>query len=378
MKRHFSSDTQDNEGAKAAVGAGRAPYDPPNRFQQRLNTIADIGGNVGGMLLILGISLLIAIILVFILSKDPAKTLMLFFLGPFRNTYYFGNMINSAVPLIFGGLGVSIAMRSGNFNLGGEGQVYAGALVTAVTALSLEPLGCAGAVIALLAGTLFAGFAAALPGFCKARWNTNELITTFLVSNALILIANYCVTGPFLDKATNLLSTRKIPELFHLPLILPPSNLSAAIFFALLAVVLVWVFLYQTCAGYEIRISGLNLMFARYGGISTGFSIVVSMFLSGALYGLGGGLAVYGTYFAVVKEFSQGLGWNGLAVALIARTRPVLIVPAAIFFAWIGSGARIAMQFSDVTFEIASIVQSVIFFLVSSVVLKNLFKKGKL
>jgi simple sugar transport system permease protein len=97
------------------------------------------------------------------------------------------------------------------------------------------------------------------------------------------------------------------------------------------------------------------------------------MFISGALYGLGGGMAVYGTYYAAVKEFSSGMGWNSLAVALIARSRPALVIPAAIFFAWIGSGARLAMQFSDVTFELASIVQSVIFFLVSSAALRNLF-----
>jgi simple sugar transport system permease protein len=365
--------------AKTAVGAGRAPDNPPNRFGQGDRTIADIGMSAGGMLLILAVSLLAAVLLVFLLSADPAKTLLLFFLGPLRNTYYFGNMLNGAVPLVFGGLGVSIAMRSGNLNLGGEGQVYSGAFVAAVTALALEGAGYAGAVIALAAGAFFAGIAAALPGLCKVRWNTNELITTFLVSNTLILITNYCVTGPFLDPATSLQSTRKIPEPFHLPLILPPSNLSAAVFFALLAVVLVWVFLYRTRAGYEIRMPGLNLMFARYGGINTDFSIVLSMFLSGALHGIAGGMAVYGTYFSVVKEFSQGLGWNSLAVALIARSRPALVVPSALFFAWIASGARLAMQFSDVTMEIASITQSVVFFLVSSAVLRDLFGvRGKL
>ncbi|MDR2053178.1 MAG: ABC transporter permease [Treponema sp.] len=366
--------------AKTTVGAGRAPDSPPNRFGQGLDrTAADIGMNAGGMLLILALSLLAAVLLVFLLSEDPAKTLSLFFLGPLRNAYYFGNMLNGAVPLILGGLGVSIAMRSGNLNLGGEGQIYSGALAAAVTALALEGAGYAGALIALIAGAFFAGLAAAFSGLCKVRWNTNELITTFLVSNTLILITNYCVTGPFLDPATSLQATRKIPEQFHLPLILSPSNLSAAVFFALLAVVLVWVFLYRTRPGYEIRMSGLNLMFARYGGINTDFSIVVSMFLSGALHGAAGGLAVYGTYFSVVKEFSQGLGWNSLAVALIARSKPAPVVPAALFFAWIGSGARLAMQFSDVTMEIASVVQSVVFFLVSCAALKNFFSgRGKL
>jgi simple sugar transport system permease protein len=365
--------------AQTAVGAGRAPDNPPDRFEQGLDkTIAGIGVGAGGMLLILAASLLAAVVLIFLLSKDPVKTLSLFFLGPFRNAYYFGNMINGAVPLVFGGLGVSVAMKSGNLNLGGEGQVYSGALITAVAALAFEGAGYAGAAAALLAGAFFAGLAAAFSGLCKVRWNTNELITSFLVSNALVLVANYCVTGPFLDPDTSLQATRKIPEMFRLPLVLPPSNLSAAVFFALIAVALVQVFLYRTLAGYEIRMSGLNPMFARYGGINTGFNVIASMFLSGALYGAAGGMAVYGTYFSVVKEFSQGLGWNSLAVALIARSKPALVVPAALFFAWIGAGARLAMQFSDVTVEIASIVQSVVFFLVSSAALGNFFRgRGK-
>lgn len=89
-------------------------------------------------------------------------------------------------------------------------------------------------------------------------------------------------------------------------------------------------------------------------------------------------MAVYGTYYSTMKEFSSGMGWNGLAVALIARNRPQAVIPAAVFFAWIGSGARIAMQFSDITFEIASIVQSVVFFLVTSAVLLDLFKKQRI
>jgi len=102
---------------------------------------------------------------------------------------------------------------------------------------------------------------------------------------------------------------------------------------------------------------------------------VLAMFLSGALYGLAGGLCVFGTYYGTVKEFSSGLGWNGLAAALVAGFSPPAIIPAGVFFAWISSGARLAMQNSDVTFEIASIVQSVIFFLATSTVLRNLSGK---
>jgi simple sugar transport system permease protein len=237
----------------------------------------------------------------------------------------------------------------------------------------MTPLGAAGAGLALLAGTVFSGAMAGLSGFLKEKWDTSELITSFLISSALILFTNYCITGPFLDPDTNLQSTRKIAESLRLPLILPPSNLSAALFYAFAAAVLVHIFLYRTQAGYETRLCGINPWFAKYGGIDTGRNTGMTMFISGALYGMGGGMAVYGTYYATVKEFSSGMGWNSLAVALIARSRPAMVIPAAIFFAWIGSGARMAMQFSDVTFELASIVQSVIFFLVSSAVFRDLF-----
>jgi simple sugar transport system permease protein len=336
----------------------------------------------GGVIIIPLISLLVLVVLAFMLSKTPGRALFFFFLGPFRNIYNFGNMLNSAIPLILGALGVSIAMQSGSLNLGGEGQIYSGAFAATITALSLERLGAvtpangaAAGMAALLAGACFAGVAAALSGICKARWNTSELITSFLLSNALVLIVNYLVNGPFLDPETNLQSTRKIAPALRLPQILPPSNLSAALFVALAAVAAVQIFLSRTKTGYELRMAGANELFARYGGINTKLNTALAMFLSGAFYGLAGGLAVFGTYYGTVREFSSGLGWNGLAAALIARFYPPAVIPASLFFAWIASGARIAMQNAGITFEVASIAQSVVFFLATSVTLRNVFRR---
>ncbi len=328
-----------------------------------------------GSLLIILIALCGVIILSFLLSKTPAKTLRYFFLGPLQNTYYFGNMLNGAIPLIFGGLGVSLAMRSGNFNLGGEGQIYSGALVTTLCAIAFASLGFIGAILALFIGASVAGGLAGLSGYLRMKWNTSELITSFLVSNAVVLVVNYLIAGPFMDPATSLIATRKIPESFRLSALLPPSSLSSALFFALVAVIAVHIYLYKTKSGYELRMTGLNSRFAKYGGINTRKFIILPMFLSGFLYGLGGGFAIYGTYFSSIKEFSAGMGWNGLAVALIAKSKPSMVIPAALFFAYIEAGARSAMLHSDVTFEIAAIVQSIVFFLISSEVLLSLFEK---
>ena len=329
-----------------------------------------------GTIIIVLIALVILVALVCILSETPGRTLYFFFFGPFRNAFSFGNMLNSSIPLILGALGVSIAMKAGSLNLGGEGQIYAGAFVATIVALPLGHLGFFGALAAILAGALFAGALAALSGLFKVLWDTNELITSFLLSNAVILIVNYMVTGPFLDPETNLQSTRKIADNLRFSQILPPSNLSTALFIAIAMVIIVQIFLAETRLGYEFRMAGINEIFARYGGINTRLNTVLAMFLSGAFYGLAGGLAVFGTHHATIREFSAGLGWNGLAAALVAGFNPVAILPAGLFFAWIASGARIAMQNSDITFEIAAVVQSVIFFLATSMVLRSAFKRA--
>jgi len=354
---------------------------PQEAFQDRLAGFSRNTSSLGALFIPL-ISLLALVLLIFFLSDTPVKTLYFFFIGPFRNVFSFGNMINAALPLVFGALGVTVAMKAGHLNLGGEGQVYLGAFTTTAAALlfaktGIAHLGVIGIFLAAAAGVLASGAAAALCGFCKARWNTNELITTFLFSNAIIPVVNYLVTGPFLDPQTSLLSTGKINENMRLALILKPSSLSSCLYIALVFTVIVHLFLERTGKGYEIRMAGNNEIFARYGGINTKFNTVLAMAISGAFYGLAGSLAVLGTYHATIKEFTSGLGWNGLAVALIAGFYIPAVIPAALFFAWLGMGGRIAMQNTGLTPEVASIVQALVFFLSTSLLIKKFFtKKG--
>ena len=315
------------------------------------------------IIFIFAIAVTLIIILIILLSDTPLSTIYFFFIGPFRNIFSFGNMLNSSVPFIFGALGIIIAIKAGSMNLGGEGQVYLGAFITTIVALKLSEFSIIGAIIAVITGSIFSGALAAFSGFCKAKWNTNELITTFLISCAVIPIVNYLVTGPFLDPQTSLLSTKKITESMRLSLILKPSGLSFGFIFAIVFIFIVHFFLNKTRKGYEFRMAGHNEMFARYGGINTKLNTVLAMFLSGVLYGLAGSMAVLGTHHAVIKEFSSGLGWSGLTVALIAFFSPIAVVPCAVFLAWINSGARIAMQNTGLTFEVTFIVQAVIFIL---------------
>jgi len=321
------------------------------------------------------ISLFVLVILVFILSNEPFVTLYYFFIGPFGNIFSFGNMINNAILFVFGALGITIAMKAGNLNLGGEGQVYFGAFFAAIVAFT--GFGKIGIILAITAGVLSAGTLAAFSGFCKTKWNINELITSFLVSCAVIPVVNYLVTGPFLDPDTSLLSTKKIPESTRLTVLHDISGINTSIFIAAVLVILVFFFINKTKTGYELRMTGINPMFARYGGIYIKLNTVMAMAISGGFYGLAGSLAILGIYHSVIKEFSSGLGWSALTVALLSGFSVQAIIPAAIFFAWIGAGSRIAMQNTGLTYEVALVIQAVILILCAALLVKRSFFTGE-
>jgi ABC-type uncharacterized transport system permease subunit len=332
----------------------------------------------GGLAITLVISFLIAILLILLLSRQPLATIFYFFIGPLTNRYYLGNMLNTAVPLTFTGLGMAVAFKASMFNLGGEGQVYSGALAATVICLALPQANGYLGGLAALAGALATGAVlAGMSGFFKMKWGTDELISSFLISTAVGFIVNYFITGPLDDPNNNLLASFAIDKRYFLAGLFPPSKLNVSALFALAAAGLVFFLLYYTHPGYEMRMCGLNREFSRYGGINVPAYVVLPMLLSGALHGLAGGLAILGTYHMAIKEFSFGMGWNGIAVSLIAGNHPLGVVPAAMFFAYLDAGAKAAMLHSDVTFEIAAIVQSVIFYLITAQALYGALRRRR-
>lgn len=317
--------------------------------------------------IIIALSLFILVILAFLLSNEPLETLKAIFLGPFSNLYFFGNTINSMIPLIFGGLGILIALRCGLMNLGGEGQIYAGALATTMVSLNFMHLGFLSIIIGLISGFIVAALISGISGFFKIKWNTNEMITTYLSSAIVIFITNYLISSPFKDPQTNLIATPKI--LYMLRPILNPSQLTTGIFYSIIGVIIINHYLNKTRLGYECRLVGYNKEFARYGGISINKTYMIAMLISGGLHGLAGGFAIVGTYGTAIKSFSSGMGWNSIAISLIALNNPIGIIPAAFFFAWLNQGTLIAMQTTNITSDITLIVQSSILFLTTSAVL---------
>jgi len=329
---------------------------------------------VTGLILTIAISFAIVIFLILILSDEPQKAIYYFFIGPFTKAYYLGNMLNQSIGLMFTGLGIAVAFKSSTFNLGGEGQAYSGALVSTVILLAMPHMpGIVGGTAALVGAIAVGAVIAGLSGFFRMRWGTDQLISSFLVSSAVILIVNYLVTGPLDDPTNSMLTTPSIAQQYRLLLIFKPSKLDISIVFAALTAVATYFFMQRSHWGYEMRMCGINREFAKYAGINVGKYLLIPMAISGGFHGLAGGVVVMGTQYRCLKGVTAGLGWNGIAVALIAKNNPIAVIPAALFFAYLDAGARAAMLHADVTFELAKIAQAVIFFLVTAQALYGLF-----
>jgi simple sugar transport system permease protein len=329
------------------------------------------GGALGLTLLA---ALVTAVLLLLAFSSSFLEALGLFFLGPFGNAYAFGNMLGSCFTLALAGLAASVAFASKNFNLGGEGQIYSGAIATAAACLAFPD----GNVIIVPIIGLAAGMAAGaalgwLSGALKRGLGVEELISSFLLSAAAAYAGDYLITGPLQDPASNFQSTASLPEAFRFARIMPPSNLSSAAFLVACLIALAAFAMSRTRFGFELRLTGQNREFARYVGVDTGRYATLPMALSGALNGLVGAVLILGTYYKAVKGFSSGLGWTGIAVALVAGNRPAALIPAAFLFAWLDAGAKSVMIGADVTQEIVSVIQAVIFFLVTARALDSLF-----
>jgi simple sugar transport system permease protein len=317
-----------------------------------------------GAFISVGAALVITVILIACNARNPAPALRAFFAGPWSSAWFAGNTLDYIGLLLTASLGAAVAIRGGVFNLGGEGQIYLGGLAASAVLLS-------GGGVPGFAMLLFAGIAAMaagggmglVSGLLKKMAGANELISSFLLSAAVTPMADYLITGPLRDPSGNLLAMPKIAgDRLLLPL-LPPSNLSVSFVFAIMLVVLGHIFISKTGQGYRFRISGAAPGFASYGGVESSRFWTPTLAASGALSGLAGFFAVAGTYGRCYAGFPGGLGWNAIAVSLIARNSPAALFPAALVYGWLQAGADSSLLSAGMSFETSAFVQAVILLL---------------
>ncbi len=319
------------------------------------------------------LSAIAAIIVVLSLSSPrPVDSLQAFFAGPFSSPWHLGVLLDRAALLLLAALGASAALKAGAFNLGGEAQIYAPALLTAAILAPggnpafarLMPAAAFAAAIGL--GALLGG----IPGILRARRATSELLTSFLLSAAVVPVVDYLIQGPLRDPERNLLATRAIARQWRVGDLLPGLQANIFLPFSLLLAALLFFFLRNTAPGFRYRLTGTAPEFSRSLGYPARLIPAAGMALSGAFHGAAGFAAVTGTWFMCHTGLTAGMGWSALAVALIARANPLAAAAAAFLYAWLETASETALLSSRFSFDSASLVQGLIFLVVSARTLK--------
>lgn len=314
-------------------------------------------------------------ILILIIGDSPLETYRLLFGSALSWPDGIGYTLFYATPLIFTGLAVLVAFRCGLLNIGAEGQLYMGAFATAWVGITFANLSAWFLIpVCFVAAILAGGVWGAIPGVLKARFGSHEVINTIMLNFVAVALLSYFTQYHYKIPGDPIMQTAPIGWGAHLARLgkfipgLPeriPLNL--AFMLALLCCLLVYLFLWRTKWGYELRSTGANPSAAEYGGISIGKQIVVAMTLSGALAGMVGINEVLGYRYRYYDGFSDNYGFTGIAVALLGRNHPVGVIISALLFAMLQRGGIPVDAFTTlVTKDIVQVIQAVIILFVAA------------
>jgi len=286
-----------------------------------------------------------------------------------------GYTLFQATPLIFTGLAVLVGFRCGLFNIGAEGQLYIAAFATAWVGITFANRGAWLLIPLCFAAAILTGaFWGAIPGVLKARFGSHEVINTIMLNFIAVALVSYFTQYHYKVPGDPILETAPIgPGAYipHLGRFIPglPERipLNIAFILALLCCLLVYLFLWRTKWGYEIRATGSNPFAAEYGGISIRKQIILAMSVSGALAGMVAINEVLGNRHRYYDGFSDNYGFTGIAVALLGRNHPVGVILAALLFAALQHGGIYVDGFSEhVTKDIVQVLQGVIILFVAA------------
>jgi simple sugar transport system permease protein len=291
------------------------------------------------------VALLIGAVMLILLDASPVEGFRSMLSGAFGSTDALITTALKATPLLFVGVGITIAFRANVINIGGEGQMVAGALLSTATALVVGDGLPAVAMLplVLVMGIVGGAIWGAVPGALKAYYGVNEILSTIMLNIVAVQLMNFLLRGPMIDpgeieRGTRIPQTERLPEAADLPLILGSDRLHIGPLLAVLAAIGAFILLWRTSVGYRVRAVGQNADASRYAGIPVQRTITLAMTMSGAMGGLAGAVLVFGSEsHRMVTDgstagFTGSAGFNGIVAALFGGLHPLWTIPASFLF----------------------------------------------
>lgn len=278
----------------------------------------------------IAIALFVAGFLLLASGVNPLEAYREILIESLGSLYGLSETLVKTTPLIFAGLGVSLAFRMQIWNIGAEGQIYMGAMGASWVALFSGIDNHWIMITAMFAAAFFCGGAwAGVAGILRARWQVNEVIVTLLMNYIAILLVDYLIYGPWKDPkgfnfplTAQFADTARLAEYFD-------TRLHSGFFLAVFCALLLFLFMERTIWGYEIKVIGSNPKAAKYAGMKTGLAIFAVLFLSGAIAGIAGFSEVAGLQHRLQHGISPGYGYTAIIVAWLAKRSAIGVVIVA-------------------------------------------------
>ncbi len=296
-------------------------------------------------------ALAVGAVMLLFLKVNPVEAYAALWEGAFGSTNAFAETLVKATPLLLVALGICISFRGDVINIGGEGQMIVGALLATYVGLTFtESPGWLIITLAMAAGFVGGAIWGGIPGFLKAYFNVNEILSTVMMNAIAVQLMNFLLRGPMIDPsqaqlASKIPQTARLVDAFHLARLLPPTRLHSGAVIAVGFAFLVYILLWRTTLGYRIRAVGQNPHASRYAGIKVPRYIVLALLFSGAFAGLAGAVQVYGVNYRMITDgsasgFTGSAGFNGIVAALFGQLHPIWSIPASILFGALLVGAN--------------------------------------
>lgn len=328
-------------------------------------------------LLTILVSLIIGALLILPTATSPIEAYKILFQGAFGSVNNTLDTLARSTPLIFMGLAASFAFRGGVFNIGLEGQMFLGALASALVGIYFGNLP---SIILIPLSIFSAGLAGLIwsfiPGVLNIKYKVNIIISSIMMNEIAVLLTTYLVSYPFKGELP-IAATHTISDNAKLYRFTRTSELNTGFILAILISIILYLLIFKTKYGYEIRAIGLNQTFAKYIGINAKRKTLFIIFVSSFIAGIAGAEQVLGVSHRFISEFSPGYGFNGITVALLGSLHPIGTVIGGIFFGALTSGSIHMEVMTDISRELISSLQAIMILLLAADTLIK-FRKRKI
>lgn len=333
-------------------------------------------------LLSLFTALVIGAFVIRLAGGDPIEAYLALFEGAFGSQRAWANSIAKSTPYIIGGLAVALGFKAGLFNIGVEGQLYAGALLAVWIGFTPATQGLPSIIIlplAILGGMVGGLIWGAIPGFLKAKTGAHEVINTIMLNFVAIRLTDWLIKSKdpiiLLDTEASVPRTPFVSDAAVLPTLIGDTELHAGIFIAFLLVFLIWWLLFKTTIGFELRTVGANPDAAKYAGINVSRNVILAMALSGALAGIAGAGEVLGGPGALTPGLFGGIGFDSIAIALLAKSSPIGMIPAAFLWGSLLNGANLIQIRAGLSIDVINMIQAlIIMFVAADQIIRRLYR----